>query len=58
MAKHDVPRGETGTKTQGAHKTSKYEGKHREGVAEGSSAQKGRTTPSDLPHRDGRPGNK
>ena len=54
MAQHKVPQGETGTMTHKTGKTDIYDGKHREGIAKGSSAQQGRTTKSDLPHRDGR----
>lgn len=57
MGRHSVVRGETGTYTHRTHKTSDYEGKHRQGVAKGTEAQQRRepqTTKSDLPHRDGR----
>lgn len=42
---HAAPRGENGTYTAGRHKSSEYTGKHREGDAKGSSAQKDKSKP-------------
>jgi hypothetical protein len=54
MGRHEAVRGEEGTYTHKTRKTVQYDGKHREGVAKGSSGQQSRTTKSDIPHRDGR----
>lgn len=50
MGKHSAPRGETGTMTSKTGKTATYDGKHRDGVAKGSSGQR-QTTGSDVPPR-------
>lgn len=53
MGQHKVPHGENGTMTQRTGKTDRYDGKHREGTAKGSSGQQSRTAGSDVPPRDG-----
>ena len=57
MGKHvaENPDQSKGT-TYTSKSTPKYAAKHRAGVAPGTDAQRNQTTPSDIPHYDGCPG--